>query len=60
MKVWWSWGMTSLRYGAWAPVLVFVFHVVVAECFDIYRVFPDFDMPMHFIGGFARGCPCRS
>ncbi len=53
MAVWLSWGITSLRRAAWAPVLVFSIHLVALLGFDIYQHFPDFDIPMHFIGGVA-------
>ncbi|MFM9960414.1 MAG: hypothetical protein ACKV2Q_04230 [Planctomycetaceae bacterium] len=53
MAVWLVWGIMSLRRGAWAPLLVFGIHVVGILCFDIYRAVPDFDIPMHFIGGVA-------
>lgn len=53
MAVWLSWGIASLRCAAWAPVLVFSIHVVAILSLDIYSRFPDFDIPMHFIGGVA-------
>lgn len=53
MAVWLTWGITTLRRAAWAPVLVFSIHLVVLWGFDFYRHFPDFDIPMHFIGGAA-------
>lgn len=53
MTVWLRWGITSLRRAAWAPVLVFSIHVVAILSLDIYRRFPDFDIPMHFFGGVA-------
>ncbi len=53
MAVWLSWVITSLRRAAWAPVLVFSIHLVALLGFDLYRHFPDFDIPMHFIGGVA-------
>ena len=53
MAVWLSWAITSLRRAAWAPISVLMLHVVAVQCFDIYSRFPDFDMPMHFVGGAA-------
>ncbi len=53
MAVWLAWAMTSLRRAAWAPISVLAIHAVAVQCFDIYSRFPDFDMPMHFIGGVA-------
>ena len=42
-----------MRRAAWAPVLVFSIHLVALWGFDIYRHFPEFDIPMHFAGGVA-------
>ncbi len=53
MAAWLTWGITSLRRAAWAPVLVFSVHLVALFGFDIYEHFPNFDIPMHFIGGVA-------
>ena len=47
------WAVTTLRRGAWAPVLVFSIHVIGAAVFHVYRRIPDFDVPMHFFGGVA-------
>lgn len=53
MGTWLTWAMTSLRRAAWAPVLVFVIHLVALLGFDIYNRFSEFDIPMHFAGGVA-------
>lgn len=53
MAVWLAWAITSLRRAAWAPLLVFAIHVVGLWGFDIYSRFPEFDIPMHFAGGFV-------
>lgn len=53
MAVWLTWAMDSLRRAAWAPIFVFALHVVAIVVFDIYRRFPEFDIPMHFAGGVA-------
>jgi hypothetical protein len=53
MAVWFAWAIVSLRRAAWAPVLVFVIHLVAILGFDIYSRFPEFDIPMHFVGGVA-------
>jgi hypothetical protein len=47
--------------GGWAPLLVFLAHVVGDRVIDVYSVWPDADVPMHFAGGlsfafFASGC----
>ncbi len=44
--------MRSSR-AAWAPILVFGVHVVLAKAFDVYTHFPNIDIPMHFFGGVA-------
>ena len=48
-----NWILTSFKYGAWAPILVFTSHCVAIFVFNIYRYFPWFDIPMHFVGGMA-------
>lgn len=53
MSVWLAWAIDSLRRAAWAPVLVFVFHIMAIIGFNIYSRFPEFDIPMHFVGGVA-------
>ena len=37
----------------WMPALVFAVHVVANNGFHAYQHFPNFDIPMHFLGGFA-------
>jgi hypothetical protein len=49
LKLW----ITRSSRAAWAPILVFGIHVVLAKVFDIYRIFPDIDIAMHFFGGVA-------
>jgi hypothetical protein len=39
--------------GGWAPLLVFVIHVLASRIFDAYRFWPRTDIPMHFAGGVA-------
>lgn len=43
----------SLKKAAWAPILVFTTHIVMIYVFNMYSYFPNFDIPMHFIGGVA-------
>lgn len=38
---------------AWAPLAVFMFYVSVAIGTNAYVLYPWFDMPAHFLGGFA-------
>ena len=47
------WMIATLRSVGWAPLAVFTFHVVAVVAWNIYSRFPDFDIPMHFIGGVA-------
>ena len=45
--------LTRSSRSAWAPILVFGIHIVLAKAFDVYTIFPDIDIPMHFFGGVA-------
>ena len=38
-----------------APLVVFLFHANLILIFKIYNIYPWFDIPMHFLGGFAIG-----
>jgi hypothetical protein len=33
------------------PALVFIFHLVLIFAFDLYDLWPDLDIVMHFLGG---------
>ncbi|MCX7420893.1 MAG: hypothetical protein NT013_15320 [Planctomycetia bacterium] len=48
-----SWFVASLQATAWAPIVVFCFHLFAMLVLDIYARVPDFDIPMHFVGGVA-------
>lgn len=37
------------------PAIVFIFHAIMIVVFNIYKVFPAFDIPMHFVGGLSIG-----
>jgi hypothetical protein len=41
----------SLREAAWAPLLIFAIHLLAFRVFNAYKYFPDFDVPMHVLGG---------
>jgi hypothetical protein len=41
------------RVGGWAPFSVFVIHVISGQVFKVYKLWPSFDVPMHFVGGLA-------
>lgn len=42
-----------IAVGGWAPLAVFVVHVVADGIFDAYGPRPRLDIPMHFFGGIA-------
>ena len=44
---------TLIALGAWAPVLVFAVHLVLAGVFDAYHRWHPIDIPMHLTGGMA-------
>lgn len=35
------------------PIIVFVIHTTLMMSINIYTIWPDFDIPMHFLGGFV-------
>lgn len=39
--------------GGWAPLLVFAVHLVTTQVVNVYRTWPEFDIPMHVAGGLA-------
>jgi hypothetical protein len=41
------------RVGGWAPFTVLVIHVISGKIFNLYRLWPEFDVPMHFLGGLS-------
>jgi hypothetical protein len=55
MRVWVGIVRKGLESGGWAPVLVFIVHVVADQIFDVYSARPALDIPMHFAGGVAIG-----
>ncbi len=48
-----AWLIQTFRTAAWAPVLVFVSYVIAAKGFHAYLIYPNIDMPTHFLGGLA-------
>jgi hypothetical protein len=42
-----------LVVGGWAPLLVFLIHVIASRVFQAYQVLPKTDIPMHVAGGLA-------
>lgn len=47
------WATRTLRAAGWAPLLVFGLHLVLSRGFAVYAVFPELDIPIHFLGGVA-------
>lgn len=41
----------SIKISGWIPLGIFIGHIVAVYGFNIYNVFPSFDIPMHFLGG---------
>lgn len=37
------------------PAVVFLFDILVGHIFDVYTLWPPFDIPMHFLGGASMG-----
>jgi|TARA_Y100000310_G_scaffold337250_1_gene423856 hypothetical protein len=37
------------------PVFVLIAHIFLLFVFDVYAIFPWFDIPMHFVGGVSIG-----
>ena len=48
-----SWITLTTRRAAWAPLTVFIFHLIATKFFNAYHYFPNLDIPMHFLGGLA-------
>lgn len=48
-----AWLYHTFRTAAWAPLLVFMFYVIAAKGFHAYLIYPNIDMPTHFLGGMA-------
>ncbi len=46
-------GWRLVRRAGWAPILVFLLHVLIARVLDGYINFPPLDIPMHLAGGWA-------
>jgi len=45
-----DWGLATLREAAWAPLCVVGFYIF-GLAFHLFRMFPNIDMPTHFMGG---------
>ena len=43
----------SLWKAGWAPILVFVAHLILWHGVGAYEAFPPLDVPMHLLGGLA-------
>lgn len=42
-----------LLVGGWAPLIVFATHLFADRVFNLYEIWPAFDVPMHFAGGIS-------
>jgi hypothetical protein len=45
--------INALGKASGGPILVFGIHLLGLHLFNTYYVFPNFDIPMHFLGGLA-------
>lgn len=48
-----AWVVAAVRRFGWAPIAVFVAHVVMSRVFGVYEDLPGADIPMHLLGGVA-------
>jgi hypothetical protein len=48
-----SWIRVAVLRAGWAPIVVFVLHVVISRGFGAYLAYPGLDQPMHGLGGVA-------
>lgn len=51
-------GKTIWDSGSWAPLAVFLAHVILSLAFDAYERLPAIDLPVHFLGGLAIAFFC--
>ena len=35
------------------PIIVLLVHLIVSTLFDLYTIFPNLDIPFHYMGGFS-------
>lgn len=42
----------------WAPIVVFAGHVVLLAVLNMYNIFPNIDILMHYLGGLSMGYAC--
>lgn len=50
-----GWVGASVRRAGWAPIGVFLTHVLCSKVLELYRPYPHLDLPMHAAGGLAIG-----
>ena len=48
-----GWVIEAVRRGGWAPLGVFLAHILVSRGLGLYREVPHLDVPMHLAGGVA-------
>lgn len=55
--MWVDAAIAATRRAIWLPVAVLATHVVASRLLHAYAIFPQFDTPMHMIGGFSVAYP---
>lgn len=53
MQPWLAWTAVAVRRHGWAPIAVFLLHVVLSRLVGAYAQAPWLDLPMHVAGGVA-------
>lgn len=48
-----AWVVAAVRRFGWAPIAVFLAHVLMSRVLGVYERFPGTDVPMHLLGGVA-------
>jgi hypothetical protein len=49
------WLVATVRRAGWAPIAVFLLHLLFSKGLELYRPYPHLDLPMHALGGAAIG-----
>jgi len=47
-----NWIFATLREAAWAPISILIFYLI-GRSLQLFNLFPQLDIPTHFIGGVA-------
>lgn len=48
-----DWIRDAVVRAGWAPISIFLLHVVISRGFGAYLAYPQLDLPMHLAGGVA-------